>query len=230
MSRETVYALHRLTQKLAAEKYEGIGGNASGADWRFATMGGPNMGELSPDGITRSAPVAGSRNMPGMQPVRTSADEPQGLDRVGNPYHTSPANIPEHTGRGSLDQRELMPAGVGDMVRDPADDHLTPPPDVDPQTWGQYLQSLMGNVDWSTLGGAGLGGLGAYSLARLLQSGDEDKKKFPWLSTLAGTAAGGLLLPALLNSSYAQQAGGALRDAASRAGTAVGNAVKGVTG
>lgn len=199
MSRETIYALRRFTEKLA---------------YTPVTMSGdvrPNLGPL--------AGVPGSVKIP--QPEsRQNLLGPDVTDKLTPPTEsvTQAPALPNFDNSMSTDPGSAKPisdnahalANAGNGVH---------------RDWSDYLGGFVpAGVDLSTLGGMGLGGLGAYGLARLLQSReDEEKQRFPWLSTLAGTAAGGLLLPALLNSQYAQQAGNAIGGAAS-------NAVKGVTG
>ncbi len=53
---------------------------------------------------------------------------------------------------------------------------------------GQYMPSM------PVLGGIGLGGLGAYGLARAMRSKkDEEENNFPWLATALGMGGGGAL-------------------------------------
>jgi len=52
------------------------------------------------------------------------------------------------------------------------------------------LTALLDSRVLGSLGGAAVGGLGAYGLSRLLQS-DEDKENTPWLMPALGALAGG---------------------------------------
>lgn len=115
MSRETVYALRRITQKLAAD----------------------------------TAKLANLENA-GLEPTGTTDPSP--------PLQMTPADAPKPT----------APAGGG---------------------WLETLAPFM-----PAAAGIGIGGLGAYGLARLMQSREEkERNRFPWLATLLGAAGGGAL-------------------------------------
>jgi alkylation response protein AidB-like acyl-CoA dehydrogenase len=189
MSRETVIALRRFTEKLAYTPA------TMGAELAQSPSPIPppelreNTRELGlPSFEIPAAPGAG--DLP-VIPRRVDATmpPPRRSDELSNPPTSAAAN------------RAVNDLGGGAKA-----------------TEQSLLQSLLGNIDMSTIGGMGIGGLGAYGLARMLQSEEEKKKnRFPWLSTLAGTAAGGFLVPALMNNAYAQQAGSAVANAASGA-------------
>lgn len=123
MSRETIYALRRLTEKMAQEPVAGAPAGVPAAD-----------GSLRP-------PAAGA----------AGGAAPGGMDVAG-----------------------LISA-------------LSP-----------YMPSL------SQLAGIGIGGAGAYGLSRMFQSDEDEKRRFPWLATLGGAAAGGYLLPELMKNEYVQ--------------------------
>lgn len=192
MSRETVIALRRFTEKLA---------------YTPVTMGAelPKRPSALPPGVDARLLSDGDRPvMPMSVDATTSAGKYPSPSGIGDDVYPG-------FGRGYAEIG-------GPLERGPLEDEPAE------QSW---LQKLLGNIDPRMLGGMGIGGLGAYGLARLLQSEEERKKnRFPWLSTLAGTAAGGFLLPALMNNSYVQQAGSAVGNAASGAV----DSVKGMVG
>jgi hypothetical protein len=193
MSRETVIALRRFTEKLAAPGAMAANYPSGPMPSARAALGEPVTSPESPP--TRFDLEPGPPK-PGLSAEKTTTGVPAPVQ--------SPAEY------ASVPYVEDHPLSYFTHHGAPEGEGL-----VNEQSW---LQSLLGNVDMRMLGGMGLGGLGAYGLARLLQSEEERKKnRFPWLSTLAGTAAGGYLLPALMNNSYVQSAGNAVGNAASSA-------------
>lgn len=213
MSRETVIALRRFTEKLA---------DALGASFSRGMI--PHSPSEPTDANATMGPFVGAGAMgtqtPGVQlyPVTgrdhllvgdgayADADATPGMS-----WRTTTTGLPSPPPPNPYDPNTPQPAGVSNELIDGRLNRgiVQKLFERDPEIMQQVLQ----------YGGGGLlGGLGAYGLARLLQSEEERKKnRFPWLSTLAGTAAGGFLLPALLNNSYVQQAGTAIGNAASGA-------------
>lgn len=203
MSRETVYALRRFTEKLA---------NSS-------TMGGPmTTTDLMPsDGSPGFAPRKSQMSDPRDSKPDASFNQfpglPVGLVPYKSPTYTEdvlPApkilDNPLIAGTPASDKVHATANANGGVQRD----------------WGDYLGQLAGNIDWSMLGGAGIGGLGAYGLARLLQSReDEERGRFPWLATLLGAGAGGLLAPHIMGNPYVQSAAAGAKDMAASGYNAV---------
>lgn len=98
-----------------------------------------------------------------------------------------------------------------------------PTPRAAPAAAGDNNMSLLSNLagympsSTTSMGVLG-GGLGAYGLARLLQSEESRKKnKFPWLQTLLGAAGGGYLSNLISDPAMQTQATQAYNSVAPRA-------------
>lgn len=208
MSRETVIALRRFTTKLANSptmSADPSGAYAPGAGIAPKTLSG-NYSSLKPD-------------------TRQNLLTPDEKLDLNNPNAGRSATTTSDTPLMKTDE------GLAPFIS--ARDDGTPAGDAanalaESRLNRGFLQKIMEN-DPDTInylmqvgGGIGLGGLGAYGLAQLLQSReDEEKKRFPWLATLAGMGVGGLAAPYLMNNPYVQQAGSAVGNAAMQAGGAV---------
>lgn len=185
MSRETVLALRRFTQKMAE--------NTMSFD--TTTRGTPGA----------KLPTINSGVIPGMggseptiTPPRTSADEPQGLDRLGRPYRLNSVPSPTAGPQRRLEApgADVIPSLVpGSETKDPGYFKDPPPPAADASSSGFDLSTLMQYLPH--LGGLGAGGLAGYALGNMFQ--DEDDDSTPWLSTLAGAGLGTVALPYLMN-------------------------------
>jgi len=141
-----------------------------------------NIGRGSVTALFRKTATAKPGAMPGMKPI--------GLPAAGE-RQQQVANI---KAKGDAKWHTTQPGGgfAGGLL------------DMDktPELYGAQLknnfQKNMQNYMYP-LGGAAMGGLGAYALSRLIGGGsDEEESGFPWLATLLGAGAGAVGLPAYL--------------------------------
>lgn len=159
MSRETVIALRRFTEKMSTER-TGVTADLANA---LRSKNVPLYDALVAS--TRQSPFDSFEKMLDTEPTRRAVGpEAQLLDAGSFPNKTpaAPAAKPE-------------------------------------QSWMDWAKGIGSSAAGAIPASAGLigagglvGGLGAYGLSRLLRS-KEDENKFPWLSTLLGTAGGGAL-------------------------------------
>lgn len=180
MSRETVFALHSLTNKMLKAS-------------SLAPPQKPGLPPIAPPSMAKGseppAAPAAVKTPPKMVPNVTTPPKPRTASSPVEP----PIELVPPTGRGT------SPAAVAEA-----------PPPAAPEKEPGMLDSAMGylgGLDWPTivkyLGGMGAGGLAGYALGNMFQ--DEDDDSTPWLSTLAGGGLG-LALPYLL-SAYSGQPG-----------------------
>lgn len=140
-----------------------------------------NIGRDSVTAMFRKSAAAQASPLPKMKPIglpspSESRQQAQGIQaRKDDKWHTTQ---PGGGFAGGLLDMNKTPELYGEQLK------------------GNFHKNLQNYM--YPLGGAAMGGLGAYALSKMFGSSDEEESSFPWLATLLGAGAGAVGLPAYL--------------------------------
>jgi hypothetical protein len=141
-----------------------------------------NIGRNSVTAMFRKAAAAQASPLPRMKPVGLpssgeSRQQAQGIQaRKDNKWHTTQ---PAGGFAGGVLDMDKTPELYGEQLK------------------GNFHKNLQNYM--YPAAGAAMGGVGAYALAKMFgSSDDEEESRFPWLATLLGAGAGAAGLPAYL--------------------------------